>query len=167
MRSSASSDDSSVWFIQPLTACWAIQEAFSLLTTLHTLIENMLLHTPSHPPTHAPAHARAVYGPEISDIQVLPLLLVNSWTFGDDGSWAIGGSGVVCVPAAGTVRHTQPRNHEFHESNLNHLRKKKSKQNPYYCLEAPCCRLPWLSRKVVSELPTLNQSVSMYAKDLC
>lgn len=74
-------------------------------------MENMALHTPSHSLTHAPAHAHTVYGPEISDIQVLPLIPPL-----DRGSEAIR----MCSRRYVTVQHNQ----EFYASNLNHLGKK-------------------------------------------
>lgn len=56
----------------------------------HSHAEHTSAHT-QYPPTHAPTHAHSVYGPEISNIQVLPLLLlpVNCWTFCDNSSEAI------------------------------------------------------------------------------
>lgn len=148
----------SVWFIQPVTVCCAIQDIFVLLTTLHTLIQNIPLNTPSHPLTHAPAHAHSVYGPEISDIQVLPLLLplVNCWTFRDDNSEAISKS-----VSQQQVRHSgeQP----WIVWVTLELPGKKKTTTTYYCRDAPFCRLSLLTERLFPSYSESSQIVGLFS----
>lgn len=151
--------------VSGLSGLWlpAVQSREHFYSSQHcTLIQNMSPYTPSHPLTRTLTHT--VYGPEISDIQVPPLLplWLTAEHFATTADWR--NQQLVNVTGGGT---SQCCIKTVYESKLNHLENRTTPTKSFS--SCTLCHtviveqhraVVWLTERLFSRCLTLKSDIS-------